>query len=185
MLFTANDNATELRDWLEKLRVAETTYQTASAERKRLADMYNVITQESRALDQREREALANLRKFKATHSQLQDEANEEMPAGVAHLQTAKEEAEEEKKLVLQQFEDLAFRKTAINEAQNGLLTELNQVKKQIRTFEETRGLITVWIFPLSDTVYYLNGAPCRQRWKKPLLVGWMRKRTGTTIRRS
>ncbi|KAI6027610.1 P-loop containing nucleoside triphosphate hydrolase protein [Pisolithus microcarpus] len=143
MLFTANDNATELRDWLEELRVAETTYQSASAECKRLAGMYNVITQESRTLDQREREALANLRKFKATHSQLQDEANEEMPAGVAHLQTAREEAEEEKKLVLQQFEDLTFRKTAINEAQNGLLTELNQVKKQIRTFEETRGLIT------------------------------------------
>ncbi|KAI6147159.1 P-loop containing nucleoside triphosphate hydrolase protein [Pisolithus tinctorius] len=143
MLFTATDNATELRDWQERLRVAETTYQSASAECKRLMEMYNMITQESRTLDQRERAALENLRKFKTAHSQLQDEANEEMPAGVTHLQTAKEEAEEEKKLILQQFEDLARRKTAINETQNGLLTELNQVKKQIRNFEETRGQIT------------------------------------------
>ncbi|KAI6042717.1 P-loop containing nucleoside triphosphate hydrolase protein [Pisolithus marmoratus] len=143
MLFPANDNATELRDWQEKLRVAESTYQSASAECKQLMDLYNRITQECRTLDQRERTALENLRNLKATHSQLQDEANEEMPAGVTHLQTAKEEAEEEKKLILQQFEDLALRKAAINQTQKGLLTELNQVKEQIRTFETTRGQIT------------------------------------------
>ncbi|KAI6129762.1 hypothetical protein EDD16DRAFT_1689974 [Pisolithus croceorrhizus] len=103
-------------DWLEKLK----------AECKRLAEMYNAITQQIRTLDVRSVRHLRICENSRTTHSQLQDEANEEMPAGVTHLQTAKEEAEGEKKL-----------------AQNELLTELNQVKKQIRTFEETRGLIT------------------------------------------
>ncbi|KAG6333299.1 hypothetical protein ID866_5786 [Astraeus odoratus] len=91
MIFTTNDNATELRQWQEKLQVAEAEYKTATAECKRLIETYNKVTQEGRDIERRERTAIENLRNLKTTHAQRQEEANEEMPAGIAGFQTAKD----------------------------------------------------------------------------------------------
>ncbi|KIM63353.1 hypothetical protein SCLCIDRAFT_24251 [Scleroderma citrinum Foug A] len=140
MMFAANDNATELRLWQDKLQEAESEYKNASVERSQLLEAFNRATQAIRTIEQRERAALGALRVAKTAHSQLQTEANEEMPAGISGLQGAKDEAEEEKKLILQQFQDLAQRKATVDQEQGSLLTELNEVKKHIKNFEDTRG---------------------------------------------
>ncbi|KAL4080728.1 P-loop containing nucleoside triphosphate hydrolase protein [Scleroderma citrinum] len=143
MMFLTNDNATELRLWRGRLQEAESDYKAASAERNQLLETYNKATRANGSIDQRERIAVENLRVVRATHAQLQEEANEEMPAGITGLQSAKDEAEADKKSIVQQFEDLMRRKAVIDQEQTGLLTELSQVKAQIQNFEQTRGQFT------------------------------------------
>lgn len=67
------------------------------------------------------------------------------------------QDAEEEKKLILQQYEDLSRRKATINEEQTKLLKDLNRVKGQVQGFEDTRGQITVCLLFEMGVVFYIS----------------------------
>ncbi|KAH7885236.1 hypothetical protein F5I97DRAFT_1354047 [Phlebopus sp. FC_14] len=143
MMFTTTDLATALNKWEENLQMAERDYKTAQAEHNQLLQAYAKITREVTGLAGRERSAYEALRAAKTAHAQLQEEANEEMPANISGLQSAKDEAESEKNSIVEQFTDLTRRKTAINDQQTTLLKDLNEVKKQIQNFEQLRSGIT------------------------------------------
>ncbi|KAG1762131.1 P-loop containing nucleoside triphosphate hydrolase protein [Suillus occidentalis] len=109
MVFTSSDSASVLGTWQGNLRDAE-----------------------ERSLFEAHRAAKQEL-------ASLQEEAKEEMPADIMGLQTAKDEAEAEKASIMQQFEDVVSRRTAIDQEQINLLEELNKVKGQIHNFVEAR----------------------------------------------
>ncbi|KAF9241146.1 P-loop containing nucleoside triphosphate hydrolase protein [Melanogaster broomeanus] len=143
MLFPSTDLATALGEWEERLNNAEADYKATHAEYNQYRQAYDTLLREVNAFTGQERSAYETLRNAKTAHAQLQEEANEEMPAGISGLQNAKDEAEAEKASIMQQFTDLAKRKATINEQQNTLLTESNGVKQQIQNFEQLRGAIT------------------------------------------
>ncbi|KIK94054.1 hypothetical protein PAXRUDRAFT_478960 [Paxillus rubicundulus Ve08.2h10] len=143
MLFPSTDPATALGEWEEGLHTAEAEYIATQAEYNQYRQAYDSLTKDIKALTALERTAHETLRTAKTAQAQLQEEANEEMPAGISGLQNAKDEAEAEKASIMKQFTDLAKRKALINEQQSGLLTEQNGVKQQIQNFEQLRGTIT------------------------------------------
>ncbi|KAF9221585.1 P-loop containing nucleoside triphosphate hydrolase protein [Gyrodon lividus] len=142
MLFPSTDLATASGEWKERLHSAEAEYKATQAEYNQYRQAYDNLSREINTLTVQERNAYETLRSAKTAHTQLQEEANEEMPAGISGLQNAKDEAEAEKASIMEQFTDLTKRKTTINEQQNALLTELNGVKQQIQNFEQLRGAI-------------------------------------------
>ncbi|KAG9315735.1 P-loop containing nucleoside triphosphate hydrolase protein [Chiua virens] len=142
MLFPASDLATARREWEHSLQIAEAESNVTQTEINQCRRAFDEICCGINTLDVSERTAHEDLRRAKTSHAVLQDEANEEMPAGITGLQNAKEEAEAEKASILEQFTDLAQRKTIIDEQQRELLTEMNRIKQQIQNFEQHRGEI-------------------------------------------
>ncbi|KAN0087613.1 hypothetical protein V8E55_006234 [Tylopilus felleus] len=140
-LFTTNNLAAR-RDLEAQLQAAESEFKATQAEISHLAQFYNDLSRKIDNLSILERKAYEDLRKEKTSHAQLQEEANEEMPAGISGLQSAKDEAEAEKASVLEQYADLAARKAVVDEQQTSLLKELNGIKEQIRNFEQHRSEI-------------------------------------------
>ncbi|KAK0221980.1 P-loop containing nucleoside triphosphate hydrolase protein [Armillaria fumosa] len=67
---------------------------------------------------------------------QLQEAAQEDMPANIAGLEASKKESEEEKENLETQFKDHIARKAEIDEEQKGLLEQLNSVKNDMEEFE-------------------------------------------------
>ncbi|KAK0503863.1 P-loop containing nucleoside triphosphate hydrolase protein [Armillaria luteobubalina] len=67
---------------------------------------------------------------------QLQEAAQEDMPANIAGLEASKKESEEEKENLEAQFKDHIARKAEIDEEQKGLLEQLNRVKNDMEEFE-------------------------------------------------
>ncbi|KAK0188177.1 hypothetical protein F5146DRAFT_1104896 [Armillaria mellea] len=73
---------------------------------------------------------------------QLQEAAQEDMPANIAGLEASKKESEEEKENLEAQFKDHIARKAEIDEEQKGLLGELNRVKKDMEEFESRQKVV-------------------------------------------
>lgn len=139
----------------------------------------------------------------KASHTQLQEEANEEMPVGISGLQSAKDvriqlvqlvdrvdvhlsqEAEADKASVLEQYTDLAARKAVIDEQQATLLRELKGIKEQIQNFEQHRSGIMVSTRQCFPHDLVLNQLPCRAKSKMPWGIDWRRRGINNTIRRN
>ncbi|KAG8214643.1 P-loop containing nucleoside triphosphate hydrolase protein [Butyriboletus roseoflavus] len=142
MLFTTSDLATARRDWEKNLQAAESDYKGTQAEINQYRQVYDNVCHDIEMLSPLERNAYENLRSAKTSHAQLQEEANEEMPAGISGLQNAKHDAEAEKTSILEQFANLAERKAVIDEQQASLLREMNGFKQQIQNFEQHRGEI-------------------------------------------
>ncbi|KAG7443126.1 P-loop containing nucleoside triphosphate hydrolase protein [Guyanagaster necrorhizus] len=67
---------------------------------------------------------------------QLQEAAQEDMPANIAGLEASKKESEEEKENLEAQFKDHIARKAEIDEEQKSLLEQLNAVKRDMEEFE-------------------------------------------------
>ncbi|KAK0487309.1 P-loop containing nucleoside triphosphate hydrolase protein [Armillaria novae-zelandiae] len=67
---------------------------------------------------------------------QLQEAAQDDMPANIAGLEASKKESEEEKENLEAQFKDHIARKAEIDGEQKGLLEQLNRVKKDMEEFE-------------------------------------------------
>ncbi|KAF8551706.1 P-loop containing nucleoside triphosphate hydrolase protein [Imleria badia] len=138
MLFTTSDLATR-RDWESHLQAAESEYKTIQAEITHCRQVYDSLLREIERISVLGRKAYEDLRAAKASHTQLQEEANEEMPAGISGLQSAKDEAETDKASILGQFTDLTARKAVIDEQQAALLTQMKGIKEQIQNFEQHR----------------------------------------------
>ncbi|KAG6377141.1 P-loop containing nucleoside triphosphate hydrolase protein [Boletus reticuloceps] len=138
MLFTTSDLAAR-RDWEKNLHAAESEYKATQADVNHCRQVYDSLCHEIEKLSTLERKAYEDLRMAKTSHTEIQEEANEEMPAGISGLQNAKDAPEAEKVSVLEQYANLAERKTVIDAQQATLLKEMNGIKEQIQNFEQHR----------------------------------------------
>ncbi|KAH7914282.1 hypothetical protein BJ138DRAFT_1000538 [Hygrophoropsis aurantiaca] len=151
MLFTSAVGGTELGQveslyvkWQENLTQAEGEYKTANAEYNRLRQEFSNISRDVNGFGGQERSAVEGLRIARVQYKTLQDEANEEMPTSITGLEAAKEDAETEKKSIMDQFTDLMGQKAEVNNEQKTLLTEINKIRDQIKNFEDSRSAIAV-----------------------------------------
>ena len=115
------------------------------------------------------------LRAAKSKLHSLQQEANDDLPAGLAGFEAAKEvrvpssnfamlisfifqtqEAEAEKADLVAQGADIISQKTGLGEAQKALQHQLNEVKALISEFEEKRAAFGVRLdsLLLSESLY-------------------------------
>jgi len=87
----------------------------------------------------RRREIDRELNELKATRDSLQTEVNDNVPAETSGLEGALREMINEKDIAIGQFETIAEQKAVTDRAQESLLKELNDVKKQISAFNDRR----------------------------------------------
>lgn len=139
LLFTGKDAAAQLRQWQEELGNAEPVLQAATEKYHQLRQAFAACQQAISNLDIQGKRAHNDVRREKSSYATLQEEANEDLPVGLASLEEAKADAEKEKESILEQFADVTRRKIEIDGVQNPLLKELNGVKQEINEFNQKR----------------------------------------------
>ncbi|KAL0960989.1 hypothetical protein HGRIS_005984 [Hohenbuehelia grisea] len=143
LLLTGRDAAAETTHWKDLMKQHEIEYQELTA---RISRTRNEWTEARRALDaitQREQATMNALRKAKLVHENLQQAANDDMPADVARYQAALNEAVAEKESIVAQFEDVARRQADIDQAQRPLIAQLEEVRREIDEFEGRRNVVS------------------------------------------
>ncbi|KAF8625965.1 hypothetical protein AX17_006690 [Amanita inopinata Kibby_2008] len=142
LLLTGRDTAAELRYHTDELKRIEVEYASVNeginAKRKEWNDRERAIN----TTRSQQRDADNAHRQAKHTLNALQQEANDNLPANVAGLDSAKQEAEKEKELVKVQFEEAMRQKAVIDAENREVLTQQNELSRRINEFhEQQRGV--------------------------------------------
>ncbi|TFK33017.1 P-loop containing nucleoside triphosphate hydrolase protein [Crucibulum laeve] len=137
LLLTGRDTASEIQHYRAEKQEAEAAYLALNQSINALKSQFNQARSNFdrlRAEEQKAQEA-QRVAKFKVTN--LQQEANDDLPVGIAGFEAAKEEAEAEKANVLEQFKAVQQQKAALDEVQRSLMTQINEYKQKIDNFRE------------------------------------------------
>ncbi|KAF8879889.1 P-loop containing nucleoside triphosphate hydrolase protein [Gymnopilus junonius] len=122
--------------------VAEIQIQIYRQERDQLRAQYMSGKAEIDRMNERETYLNTQLHRAKAKFNNLQAEANEELPAGLAGFEEAKKEAEAEKQSHMDQFAEVARKKAIVDEKQTKLQDQMNEIRDQLNEFQERRNAI-------------------------------------------
>ncbi|KAI9465450.1 P-loop containing nucleoside triphosphate hydrolase protein [Lactarius psammicola] len=139
LLFTGENPETQLRNWREKVADAEKTLQALTSRNGEMRDSYMKMQREIVEQKRQRRDIDRQLNELRATRDSLQTEVNDNVPAETSGLDEALREMIAEKESFMAQFESIAEQKAVIDRAQEPLLKELNDVKKQIDAFCDRR----------------------------------------------
>ncbi|KAK2465406.1 hypothetical protein APHAL10511_002760 [Amanita phalloides] len=77
------------------------------------------------------------IRKARYTRDTLQQEANDNLPANIAGLETAKQEVEEEKESIKIQAQEAMEKKAQLGDKNRELLTQLNKLTQRLNEFHK------------------------------------------------
>ncbi|KAJ7677433.1 P-loop containing nucleoside triphosphate hydrolase protein [Mycena rosella] len=127
--------ASELQRWREKKVLVERELQDANAPFKEANAKWSVARKQLENLKTQERAAANNIHRAKSFLHQLQEEINEELPAEITSIQSALDEAENAKKIVLDQFAEISTQKASLDEVQLNLLKKRDQFQQEINEF--------------------------------------------------
>ncbi|KAF9013179.1 hypothetical protein BDQ17DRAFT_1342932 [Cyathus striatus] len=144
LLLTGRDSASEIRHYEQEKSQHEIEYHQVLRYIDEKKAEFQRHRREADRLQSIDTQMMGQLSKHKVTLANLQQEANDDLPAQVAGLEAAKKEAEDEKQNIVTQFTDVMEQKNQIDAAQRELLGQLNEVKKQIERFGEmSRGALS------------------------------------------
>ncbi|KAH9042087.1 P-loop containing nucleoside triphosphate hydrolase protein [Lactarius pseudohatsudake] len=139
LLFTGENPETQLRYWREKAADAEKTLHELNSRLDEMRDSYRKMQREIEERKRQRRDIDRQLNELRATRDSLQTEVNDNVPVETSGLDEALREMITEKESFMAQFESIAEQKAVIDRAQEPLLKELNDVKKQIDAFGDRR----------------------------------------------
>ncbi|KAH8998535.1 P-loop containing nucleoside triphosphate hydrolase protein [Lactarius akahatsu] len=144
LLFTGENPETQLRYWREKAADAEKTLHELNSRLDEMRDSYRKMQREIEErkawmFPRQRRDIDRQLNELRATRDSLQTEVNDNVPVETSGLDEALREMITEKESFMAQFESIAEQKAVIDRAQEPLLKELNDVKKQIDAFGDRR----------------------------------------------
>ncbi|KDR83091.1 hypothetical protein GALMADRAFT_238908 [Galerina marginata CBS 339.88] len=143
LLLTGRDGATEVQHISGQKAEAEAEYNSINGQVRQLKAEYVECRQAIDKINKQEDSLQRQLRNAKVEFANLQEEANEELPAGLAGFEDAKQEAEREKASFFEQFTAISTQKGAVDEAQKQLLYQMNDIKALLNDFEDKRASIT------------------------------------------
>ncbi|KAF9018540.1 P-loop containing nucleoside triphosphate hydrolase protein [Hymenopellis radicata] len=138
-LLTGRDSAAQRRHFNEKMKNDEAEVQRIQAEVRELKTKYMTVRGELDTLKTAEKRAHTTVNQAQNKLRQLEDAAQEDMPANVAGLEAARKDAEAEKENIEKQFVDHNQRKTEIENEQKGYQTKLDEVRAQLSDHDEYR----------------------------------------------
>ncbi|KAH9480811.1 Structural maintenance of chromosomes protein 6 [Psilocybe cubensis] len=141
-LLTGRNAAEDIRFYLEKKEQAQQDYTSASTTVDNLKKEYHSKKREIDAIEREEKTTQHNLRQERARLNSLHQEANAELPAGLAGFAEAKLEAQSEKESMMLQIEGVMRNKMAVDTAQNKLQQELKNIRTTIAEFDQQRATI-------------------------------------------
>lgn len=130
----------------EQIRHFEQQYQELEAEIKDINSTINrhrSLHQEAQAklrqLQEEEKAAGREVTKAKLKRDRLQDEANAEVPVGIAPIMAARNETIQEREALTRQFTEVEERKTRLEQEMVPLKEELRRLRRQIEEFDGRR----------------------------------------------
>ncbi|KAI9443259.1 P-loop containing nucleoside triphosphate hydrolase protein [Lactarius indigo] len=139
LLFTGENPETQLRHWREKAADAEKTLHALNSRLNEMRDSYRKMQHEIEDRKRQRRDVDRQLNELRASRDSLQTEVNDNVPVETSGLDEALRDMITEKESFMAQFESIAEQKAVIDRAQEPLLKELNDVKKQIDAFGDRR----------------------------------------------
>ncbi|KAF8911589.1 hypothetical protein CPB84DRAFT_1842078 [Gymnopilus junonius] len=129
---------------IEEKRQAEKHFSELSEQLDKLKTQFFDLKKEIDNLNDREHCLHSQLREEKTKLIILQLQAKEELPAGLAGIQAAKEDAEAKRKSHMEQFTELAKKKAKADEAQKVLQDQLNEIRALMDKHQKKRDVIGI-----------------------------------------
>ncbi|KAG6919641.1 hypothetical protein DXG01_003505 [Tephrocybe rancida] len=143
LLFTGRDAVSEIRHHQQQIKIHEQEHQLVVQARQRKKDEWAVERRKLDTLKKGLTRAGDKFRRARLALDKLKQAANEDMPINIASLQAAKEEAEEEKQVLLDQAADVMRQKQEVDDKNKALLPKLKEVKNSMKDFSERKsGLV-------------------------------------------
>ncbi|KAI0250769.1 hypothetical protein BJV78DRAFT_1127436, partial [Lactifluus subvellereus] len=139
LLFTDQSAESQLRHWRERAAAAETNLQTLNSRVGELRNRYTQAQREIECFQRKCRDIHRQLNGLRTTRDSLQTEANDNVLVETSGLDEALREMVAEKESLMAQYKSIAEQKAVIDKAQEPLLKELNDIKKQIEAFDGRR----------------------------------------------
>ncbi|KAJ7451551.1 P-loop containing nucleoside triphosphate hydrolase protein [Mycena latifolia] len=127
--------ASELDRWRERKAGAERELQAADAPLREAQAQWNAARKTLDSLNNQERTARNNAHRAQTFVNDLQSELNEELPAEITSLQSALEEAEGAKLVLLEQFKDVSAQKAGLDEIQKKHVAKRDKIQGEINDF--------------------------------------------------
>ncbi|KAI0300233.1 P-loop containing nucleoside triphosphate hydrolase protein [Russula brevipes] len=139
LLFTDKNAETQLRHWEQEAASADEKVQSLTSQLRELRERYNQNQREIEAGNGQCRGIHVRLNELRAKRDSLQTEANDNVLVETSGLEEALKEMIAEKESLMDQYKSIAEQRAVIDQAQEPLLKELNDVKKQIEDFDDRR----------------------------------------------
>ncbi|KAF8895600.1 hypothetical protein BD779DRAFT_1434318 [Infundibulicybe gibba] len=146
LLLTGRDAASEINHYRGLIEGLNVEYMAAKEKQEGIKAQWTQARRQLDGLNAQDRATQDVLRRAKIALSNLQQEANDDLPAGMAGFEAAKAEAEAEKQSLVEQFTDVTRQKAELDEAQVGLLQQQNKLRDRISAFDARRGAVTAKI---------------------------------------
>ncbi|KAG5637884.1 hypothetical protein H0H81_002847 [Sphagnurus paluster] len=142
LLLTGRDAVSEVRHHEDQIKTLQPRFNAVTSDQQRLRGEYAAIRKNVDDLKKQHARANEKFRRAKTILANLQQEANDDMPTNISSFQSAKEEAEAEKRNVVEQIVDVLRQKREVDEKNKLLLPSLDRVKQRIAEFNEQKSAL-------------------------------------------
>ncbi|KDQ62666.1 hypothetical protein JAAARDRAFT_54572 [Jaapia argillacea MUCL 33604] len=141
-LFTGRNAEAQAMHWQNQIREANERHEQAITTLDQCRRAHQTANAALQALTTQERQTHQRASNLRIEMNRIQSEINDDLPAAIAALQSAREEAEAEKEDVKAKFATVEKTKSDLDAEQNKLLTELKRVRDLVADYEEKKGSI-------------------------------------------
>ncbi|KAF9523413.1 hypothetical protein CPB83DRAFT_690784 [Crepidotus variabilis] len=139
LLLTGRDTAADVRHFVEEKVKFEAEWSTLSSEVAQKKAAFLRLKQRLDQFNDDERRVQHEQAAAKRVMNQLINEANDELPAGLAGLEGAKEEATQEMEGIMRQAEEVFRQKSDLDNSQREVQNQINGINERLRAFENIR----------------------------------------------
>ncbi|KAF9564177.1 P-loop containing nucleoside triphosphate hydrolase protein [Agrocybe pediades] len=139
LLLTGRDSAADISYHTTARDEAKRQYDEIHSRSEHLRSQYMNLRFQIEAMNKDEERLQRELRSAKNALSRIQQQANDDLPVGLAGLEAAKKEAEDERDDLKNQFAAVMNSKVALDNEQKELHDQLNEIKSSLNRHEEGR----------------------------------------------